>query len=114
MNNVARRAIACGLKRGNIVALSTDQPLMEATLILGLTQAGMIPVSVGILPPAELKIDAVIGATKPQFAPTAQHLPLDDSWSGTSVCHAALQILRPPSRFGWSDPLPMANATCVR
>jgi acyl-coenzyme A synthetase/AMP-(fatty) acid ligase len=80
MNNVARRAIACGLKRGSIVALSIDEPLQEAALILGLTQIGVITVSVGMLPPAELKIAAVIGATKQPFAPAAQHLPLDDSW----------------------------------
>ena len=55
MNNVARRAIAYGLKRGSIVALSTDQPLLEATLILGLTQDGIVPVSLGIPPPAGLK-----------------------------------------------------------
>jgi acyl-CoA synthetase (AMP-forming)/AMP-acid ligase II len=80
MNNVARRAIAYGLKRGSVAAVSTDQPLVEAALILGLTQVGIIPVSVGMLPPAGLKIDAVIGATKHQFAPAAQQLPLDDSW----------------------------------
>jgi acyl-coenzyme A synthetase/AMP-(fatty) acid ligase len=80
MNNVARRAIGHGLKRGSIVALSTDEPLLEAVLILGLTQAGIITMSVGMLPPVGLKIDAVIGATKQPFAPDAQHLPLDDSW----------------------------------
>jgi acyl-coenzyme A synthetase/AMP-(fatty) acid ligase len=80
MNNVARRAIACGLERGSMVALSTDDPLLEAALILGLTQAGVITMSVGMLPPAGLKIDAVIGAAKQPFAPDAQHLPLDDSW----------------------------------
>jgi acyl-CoA synthetase (AMP-forming)/AMP-acid ligase II len=80
MNNVARRALACGLKRGSIAALSTDQPLVEAALILGLTQVGIVPVSVGMLPPAGLKIDAVIGASKHQFAAAVQQLPLDDSW----------------------------------
>jgi acyl-coenzyme A synthetase/AMP-(fatty) acid ligase len=80
MNNIARRAMACGLKRGSIVALSIDEPLQEAALILGLTQIGVITVSVGMLPPAELEIDAVIGATKQPFAPAAQHLPYDDSW----------------------------------
>jgi acyl-CoA synthetase (AMP-forming)/AMP-acid ligase II len=80
MNNVARRAIEHGLKRGSIVALSIDEPLLEAALILGLTQIGVITVSLGMLPPAELKIDAVIGATKQPFAPAAQHLPLGDSW----------------------------------
>jgi acyl-coenzyme A synthetase/AMP-(fatty) acid ligase len=80
MNNVARRALACGLGRGSVVALSTDQPLLEAVLILGLAQAGVITVSVGMLPPTGLKIDAVIGAAKQPFASAAQHLPLDDSW----------------------------------
>ena len=80
MNNVARRAIACGLKRGSTVVVSTDDPLLEAALILGLTQAGIITISIGILPPDGLKIDAVIGATSQPFAPAAQRLPLDDSW----------------------------------
>jgi acyl-coenzyme A synthetase/AMP-(fatty) acid ligase len=81
MNNVARRAIEHGLKRGSVVALATDQPLLEAALILGLTQAGIITMSVGmLLPPAGLEMDAVISAAKQPFAPAARHLPLDDSW----------------------------------
>jgi acyl-coenzyme A synthetase/AMP-(fatty) acid ligase len=35
---------------------------------------------VGMLPPAELKIDAVISAIRHPFAPAAQHLLLDNSW----------------------------------
>jgi len=88
INNVARRAIACGLKRGSMVALSTDQPLLEAALILGLARAGIITMSVGMLPPTGLKIDALISAAKQPFVPGAQHLPLDDSWitgDGTPV-----------------------------
>jgi acyl-CoA synthetase (AMP-forming)/AMP-acid ligase II len=80
MNNVARRAIACGLERGSIAAISTDDPLLEAVLILGLAQAGIITISIGMLPPEGLKIDAVIGATSQPFAPAALRLPLDDSW----------------------------------
>jgi acyl-CoA synthetase (AMP-forming)/AMP-acid ligase II len=80
MNNVARRAIAYGLKPGSTVAVSTDDPLLEAALILGLIQAGIITISIGMLPPDGLKIDAVIGATTQPFAPAAQHLPLDESW----------------------------------
>ena len=80
MNNVARRAIAYGLRRGSTVIVSTDDPLLEAALILGLTQVGIVTISIGILPPDGLKIDAVIGATSQTFAPAAQRLPLDDSW----------------------------------
>jgi acyl-CoA synthetase (AMP-forming)/AMP-acid ligase II len=82
MNNVARRAIASGLKRGSIVALSTDDPMLEAVLILGLSQVGITTLSIGMMLPSNgLKIDAVIGTTTQPFAPAAQHLPLDDSWT---------------------------------
>ena len=61
MHNVARHAMAYGLRRGNVVALSTDQPLLHAAVILGLTQVGIIPISIGMQkPPAGLKIDAVL------------------------------------------------------
>ncbi len=87
MNAVARRALASGLKRGDVVALSTDMPLLHAAVILGLTQAGMIPVSVGThKPPAGLKVDAVLRSTNYPFAPQARHLPLDYGWlAGTGA-----------------------------
>ncbi len=81
INNVARRAIGCGLKRGSVVALSVDQPLLHSAVILGLSQVGIIPVSVAMhKPPAGLKFDAVISNTNYPFAPAVQHLPLDFSW----------------------------------
>ena len=81
MNNVARRAIGCGLKRGDVVALSIDDSLLHAAVILGLTAAGMIPVSVAMhRPPAGLRIDAVIRNTKYPFVPEAKHLPVDHGW----------------------------------
>lgn len=81
MNNVARRAISAGLKRGNVVALSIPDQLTHSVVILGLTQVGIIPVSVGMQrPPAGLKIDAVLKTTNFPFAPQAPHLPLDFTW----------------------------------
>jgi fatty-acyl-CoA synthase len=81
MNNVARQAAACGLKRGNVVALSIDDPLLHAAVILGLTQVGIVPTSVAMQkPPAGLKIDAVIKTTNYPFAPQAQHLPINHGW----------------------------------
>jgi acyl-CoA synthetase (AMP-forming)/AMP-acid ligase II len=81
MNAIARRAASLGLKRGSVVALSFDEPLLHAVAILGLTQAGIIPVSVaGHPPPAGLKIDAVISTKPYPFAPKAQHLIFDQSW----------------------------------
>ena len=81
MNNVARRAMQCGLKRGSVVALSIDQPLLHSAVILGLSQVGIIPVSVVMHKlPAGLQVDAVISNTNYPFAPEASHLPLDYSW----------------------------------
>jgi acyl-coenzyme A synthetase/AMP-(fatty) acid ligase len=80
MNNVARRAKSHGLARGDIVAVATDQPIVEAAMILGLTQLGIAPVSLGMLPLEGLKIDAVIGTVVPEFS-AARHLPLDDAWT---------------------------------
>jgi fatty-acyl-CoA synthase len=81
MNSIARRATACGLKRGNVVALSINQPLLHAALILGLAQVGIITVSVAMQkPPAGLTIDAVISNSNYPFAPQALHFPLDHSW----------------------------------
>jgi len=81
MNNVARHAMAYGLKRGTVVALSTDKPLLHVAVILGLTQVGIIPVSVGMhKPPAGLKIDAVLKSANYPFAAEAKHLQLDYSW----------------------------------
>jgi len=81
MASIAGRAMSLGIKRGDIVALSIDEPLLHAATILGLTQAGIISVSVaGQKPPAGLKIDAVISSRPYPFAPQAKHFILDFSW----------------------------------
>jgi acyl-coenzyme A synthetase/AMP-(fatty) acid ligase len=81
MNSVARRAQALGLKRGDIAALSIDDQLLHAVVILGLTQAGIVPVSVAMQkPPTGLKIDAVISNLNYPFAIEARHLRADASW----------------------------------
>ncbi len=81
MNAVARRAMQAGLRRGSIVALSIDQPLLHATLILGLSQAGIIPVSVATERlPDKMKIDALISNIDYPHRVLAQRLPLDFSW----------------------------------
>lgn len=89
MNNVARRALGYGLKRGDVVLLSTEEPLLQAAVILGLTQVGIVPVSVAMYkPPEGLRADAVIRNTPYPFAPQAKHLPLDHGWlmgDGTPV-----------------------------
>jgi acyl-CoA synthetase (AMP-forming)/AMP-acid ligase II len=81
MNNVARRAMSSGMTRGSVVALSIDDPLLHAAVILGLTQIGVIPVSVAMQkPPPGLKIDTVLSSADYPFAPQAKHLPIDRWW----------------------------------
>lgn len=85
MSTVARRALSSGLRPGSIVALSIEEPLLHAVVILGLTQAGIVTVSVaGRRPPSGLKIDAVICSKPYPFAPEAQHLQLDFNWTALS------------------------------
>jgi acyl-CoA synthetase (AMP-forming)/AMP-acid ligase II len=89
MNIVARRAMSIGLKPGDVVALSITDQLLHSIVILGLTQIGIIPISVAMQrPPPGLKIAAVISNTNYPFAPQARHLPLDFTWvagDGTPV-----------------------------
>jgi acyl-coenzyme A synthetase/AMP-(fatty) acid ligase len=81
MNNIARRALSFGLKRGDIAALAIVNPLHHAALILGLNQVGIVPMTVGPnAPPAGLKVDAVIKNTAYGFAPQAKHLQFDFTW----------------------------------
>ena len=81
MSNIARNAMTHGVKRGDIVALAIGQPLVHAAAILGLTQAGVVTVSVGTRPPPpELKIDTVIGNVKHPFLANAKHIVLNQGW----------------------------------
>ena len=81
MNGLARRALSLGLGSGNVVALSLEEPLLHCVFILGLTQVGIIPVSVaGHKPPPGLKVDAVIASQPYPFAPEAKHVICDASW----------------------------------
>src|SRR5215813_4178946 len=81
MNTVARRALSLGLASGNVVALSLEEPLVHSVFILGLTQIGIIPVSVaGHQPPPGLKVDAVISSRPYPFAQQATHFIFDALW----------------------------------
>jgi acyl-coenzyme A synthetase/AMP-(fatty) acid ligase len=81
MSTIARRAMSLGVRRGDVVALSIEEPLLHAVTILGLTQAEIISVSVaGHSPPVGLKIDAVISSRPYPFAPEARHFIPDFSW----------------------------------
>src|SRR6266568_6088935 len=81
INNVARRAMALGLSRGNVVALSVADMLVEATLILGLSRLGVVAVSLHSRKlPIPLRIDAILSDAKYAYASDARRLSVDFSW----------------------------------
>ena len=81
INNVARRAMALGLSRGKIVALSVADMLVEATLILGLSRLGVVAVSLHSRKlPIPLRVDAILSDAKYSYAADARQLPVDFSW----------------------------------
>src|SRR5260370_10091983 len=75
INNVARRAMALGLSRGNIVALSVADMLVEATLILGLSRLGVVAISLRsrklTIPP---RVDATLRHAKHSYAADPRQL----------------------------------------
>jgi acyl-CoA synthetase (AMP-forming)/AMP-acid ligase II len=82
IHNIARRALQVGLKRGDTVALLIDDPIGHAMLILGLTKAGVIGVSVRSAElPKELKIDAIIVAPGMAIPGGMRFLQADSSWT---------------------------------
>jgi acyl-CoA synthetase (AMP-forming)/AMP-acid ligase II len=81
MSLIAHRAASLGLKAKDVVALSVDEPLLHAVIILGLTQAGIITLSVaGHPPPPGVKVDAVVSSRPYRFALEAKHFVLDMTW----------------------------------
>lgn len=100
MGAIARRASSVGLRPGSVVALSLEEPLLHAVVILGLTQIGIVTVSVsGHKPPAGLKIDAVISSKSYPFVPEVRHFILDDSWM--TMGHSP--VVTVPAGAGASD-----------
>ncbi len=80
-NNVAARALASGLKRGDIVAVFAGDPIFHWALILGLTRLGIVSLST-IDPnlPAEFRIDAVLTDTAVQFRNATRIIHVDPDW----------------------------------
>jgi acyl-CoA synthetase (AMP-forming)/AMP-acid ligase II len=96
INSVARRATSHGLKRGDVVLVATDDQMLEATVILGLAQIGVVTISPAMAPPASLKIDAVLGSGGQPLAVAAPLLPLDESWIAEGEAEAgAPPVIRP-------------------
>ncbi len=81
MHNVARRALSFGLKPGSVVALSIEDTLSHAIVLLGLALTGIVTLSVVRgQPKFRVKLDAVISNNISSFVPGIAGLPLDLTW----------------------------------
>ena len=94
MNNVGRTALALGLTRGNVVAISIKDQILHAAIMLGLTRLGIATVSPAAAIPAELGVQLLItdGATASPHV--ARVIVADAGWTiggGKPVAPAVTQ-----------------------
>jgi len=80
IHNVSRKAVGCGLSRGQIVAIFVMDPVLHAALVLGLTRLGVITLS-GRNPrlPGELRIAALMTDTDFPYE-AAKIVRVDQGW----------------------------------
>jgi acyl-CoA synthetase (AMP-forming)/AMP-acid ligase II len=93
IHNVSRKAVGCGLSRGQIVAIFVMDPVLHAALVLGLTRLGVITLS-GRNPrlPRELDIAALMTDTDFPYEVT-KIIRVDQGWlagDGTPPADARL------------------------
>lgn len=80
-NNVATRALAAGLKRGDVVAIFAKDPIFHWTLILGLTRIGVVSLSTpNPNLPTGFLIDAVLTDTVARFPNVVRVIQIDQGW----------------------------------
>jgi acyl-CoA synthetase (AMP-forming)/AMP-acid ligase II len=81
INNVGCRAISAGLKRGDVAAIVTGDPVLHLALVLGLTRVGVVTLSaMGKRPPAEIGIDVVLSERASDFPNAGRMVIADQSW----------------------------------
>ena len=82
VNNVGCRALSAGLKRGDVVAVVTNDPVFHLALVLGLTRIGIATLSTGARHlPGEFRIDAVIADNPDDFRNVGRVLIADTTWT---------------------------------
>ena len=79
-NNVAAHALAAGLGRGEIVAIFARDPIFHWAVVLGLTQIGIVSLSIHDNVPAGFRIDAVLSDVAMPTANARRFIRIDHSW----------------------------------
>ena len=81
IHNIGRRALAHGLKRGDVVAVFMADPIFHAALVLGLTALGIVTLTGrSVQLPKDFAVDAVISDGLQRFAPGHRVINADASW----------------------------------
>jgi acyl-CoA synthetase (AMP-forming)/AMP-acid ligase II len=81
INNVGCRAISAGLKRGDVVAVFTGDPVLHLALVLGLTRIGVATLSTGDRRlPTEFRIDVVVSDRPGDFQNAGHVIIADQAW----------------------------------
>src|SRR5262249_418644 len=81
IRNVARNADAAGLNPADVVVTFVEDGVMHALLLLGLTYAGMVPLSGrNANLPLEIQIDAILCDGPRTFAGGRRVIQIDRSW----------------------------------
>jgi acyl-coenzyme A synthetase/AMP-(fatty) acid ligase len=82
VNNIASRAVSAGLRRGNVVAVVTNDPVFHLALVLGLTRIGAVTLSTTSPKlPSELKVDALLTDVPGTFQNVERMMLVDQSWT---------------------------------
>jgi acyl-CoA synthetase (AMP-forming)/AMP-acid ligase II len=93
IHNIGRRALAHGLKRGDVVAIFMADPIFHAALVLGLTALGIVTLTGRSTElPKEFAIDAVISDGLQRFHSGQRVIAADPSW----LAGDGVPIERPP------------------
>ena len=80
-NNIATRGVAAGLKRGDVVAVASGDPVLHLALILGLTMIGAVTLSAGSRRlPGEFRIDGVVTDVAGTFHNVGRVITADATW----------------------------------
>jgi acyl-CoA synthetase (AMP-forming)/AMP-acid ligase II len=91
MKNIAARAAAAGLRRGDIVAVFAADPVFHLALVLALTKLGAVTLSIGTrVLPTDVPVDAVLSDSPGQFANTARVIVVDWTWMTEPVAAPAI------------------------
>lgn len=80
-NNIGRRAVAAGMKAGEVVAIFAKDPIFHWALVLGLGRIGVVTLS-GLEPtlPGDCRIDAVVTDVAAAYRNCGRIIYVDQSW----------------------------------